>query len=265
MTAAPDHATPAAAERRRIGLIVPSSNTTMETELPAIVRRQQGVPDDLFTFHSARLRLHQVTEEELRRMNAETGRAVREVADARPHVIATACLVAIMAQGNRYHCTAEEDMSRVLGEEDAAAPVVSSAGALLQALGALGAKRIGIVTPYAKPLTKLVAGYIEDAGFEVQDSVSLEVTNNREVGMLDPRGLREHWKRLDLSGCDALVLSCCVQMPSLSAIEAVEQDCGLPTISAATATAWSILRALDMEPNVPGAGSLLTGAGVAAA
>jgi maleate isomerase len=54
-------------------------------------------------------------------------------------------------------------------------------------------------------------------------------------------------------------------MPSLSAIEAVEQDCGLPTISAATATAWSILRALDMEPNVPGAGSLLTGAGVAAA
>ena len=36
-------------------------------------------------------------------------------------------------------------------------PVVSSAGALLTALGALGARRIAMVTPYVKPLTDLVA------------------------------------------------------------------------------------------------------------
>jgi maleate isomerase len=164
-----------------------------------------------------------------------------------------------MAQGNGYHCTAEEEMSQVLAEEDAVAPVISSAGALIEALGALEAKRIGIVTPYAKPLTGLVAGYLEDAGFAVQDSVSLEVTDNRAVAALDANDLREHWRRLDLSGCDALVLSACVQMPSLDAIEAVEQACGLPTISAATATAWSILRALDLEPAVAGAGGLLAG------
>jgi maleate isomerase len=242
---------------RRIGLVVPSSNTTMETELPALLRRQPGTGDGAFTFHSARLRLHQVTEDALRAMNAETGRAVREVADARPEVVATACLVAIMAQGNGYHSVIEEEIRTVLAEEGAAAPVVSSAGALIDALGALGAKRIGIVTPYAKPLTGLVAGYIQDAGIEVQDSVSLEVTDNRAVAALDPAGLLDHWRRLDLSGCDALVLSACVQMPSLAAIEAVEQACGLPTISAATATAWSILRALDFTPAISGAGSLL--------
>ena len=71
------------------------------------------------------------------------------------------------------------------------------------------------------------------------------------------KDLKNHWKRLDLRDCDALVLSACVQMPSLSVIEEVEQCSELPTLSAATATTWAILRALDLEPVAPGAAELL--------
>jgi maleate isomerase len=46
-------------------------------------------------------------------------------------------------------------------------------------------------------------------------------------------------------------------MQSLSMIEEVERRSGLPTLSAATATTWAILRALDLEPVAPSAGSLL--------
>jgi maleate isomerase len=46
-------------------------------------------------------------------------------------------------------------------------------------------------------------------------------------------------------------------MPSLSVLEEVEQRSGLPTLSAATATTWAVLRALDLEPLAPGAGALL--------
>lgn len=250
----------------RIGLIVPSSNTTMETELPELLRRQEAArPQDRFTFHSARARMQQVTEEELRRMNGETERAAHELADARPEVVATACLVAIMAQGKGYHCSAEASIAAALESEGAAAPVVSSAGALLDALRHLGARRVAMVTPYMKPLTALVAEYVEDAGIEVQDTVALEVPDNRAVAALDPEGLRDHWRRLDLTGCDALVLSACVQMPSLPVLADVERECGLPTLSASTATAWSVLQALGIEPAVGGAGSLLDGAGAAEA
>jgi maleate isomerase len=244
---------------RRIGLIVPSSNTTMETELPAILgARERELGGERFTFHSSRMRMKQVTPEELRRMNEQTDRAAAEVADVRPDAVATACLVAIMAQGSGYHCTAQDQISGVLEREGASAPVVSSAGALLDALAELGARRIAMVTPYMKPLTKLVADYIEsDGGVEVHDTVSLEVSDNRAVAALDPNDLREHWKRLDLTGCDALVISACVQMPSLPAIEAVEQESGLPTLSASTATAWALLRALELEPTAPHAGRLL--------
>ena len=244
----------------RVGLIVPSSNTTMETEIPRMLRaREAARPEQTFTFHSSRMRMKHVTPEELRAMNAQMDRCAAELADARCDVVTTACLVAIMAQGAGFHCTAEEQISRVLRQEGAPAPVVSSAGALLKALEDLGARRVAIITPYLRPLTQLVAEYIESNGVVVQDALSLEVSDNLEVGRLDPANLLEHWKRVDLSGCDALVLSACVQMPSLPSIAPVEQACALPVLSAATATAYSILRALDLPTVVPGAGHLLSG------
>lgn len=244
----------------RIGMIVPSSNLTMETELPRMLHaREEALPGDRFTFHSSRMRMKRVTPEELQRMNAQTERASQELADARPDVVASACLVAIMAQGAGYHCHAEGQITGVLQSEGLDVPVVSSAGALLRGLEALGAHRISIVTPYMKPLTKLVADYIEDAGIEVLDALSLEVSDNLEVARLDPAGLLDHWRNVDTSGADALVLSACVQMPSLASIQPVEDEAGLPVLSAATATVFTILSELGLRPQVPGAGHLLSG------
>jgi maleate isomerase len=110
-----------------------------------------------------------------------------------------------------------------------------------------------------KPLTQLVADYIEDAGIEVVDALSLEVPDNLAVARLDPADLGEHWRRLDLSRADALVLSACVQMPSLPSIQPVEDAAGLPVLSAATATAYRLLAELGLPTVVPDAGSLLNG------
>src|SRR4029453_3101821 len=212
----------------RIGLLVPSSNTTMETEVTALLRARELVrPEETFTFHSARLRLEDVTPEGLRAMNEQTERATAELADLRPDVVATACLVAIMAQGPGSHCAAEAEIAAILEREHAHAPVVSSAGGLVDALRALGARRIGIVAPYLRELTGLVVAYLEDAGIEVADAISLEVPDNRAVAALDPHDLEQHWQRLDLRGCDALVLSACVQMRSLDVLEEVEHHSGL--------------------------------------
>jgi maleate isomerase len=245
----------------RIGMIVPSSNLTMETELPRMLHdREEVVSDEQFTFHSSRMRMKHVTPEELARMNAQTERATLELADARPHIVTSACLVAIMAQGTGYHCHAEAQITGVLEAEGLDVPVASSAGALLRGLEAMGARKIAMVTPYMKPLTQLVADYIEDAGVEVCDAYSLEVSDNLAVAQLDPAGLHEHWKKVDTSDADALVLSACVQMPSLAAIQPVEDAAGLPVLSAATATVFTVLSELGLRPVVPRAGRLLSGA-----
>ncbi|TCK26148.1 maleate isomerase [Pseudonocardia endophytica] len=243
-----------------VGMIVPSSNLTMETELPRMLRaREEVIPEDRFVFHAARARMQHVTPEQLRAMNAQAQRAATELADARPDVVATACLVAIMAQGPGFHCTAEDDITAALRAEGAQAPVVSSAGALLSGIAALGARRVAIITPYMEPLTKAVVDYLEDAGVEVVDSLSLQVPDNLAVARLDPADLREHHRKLDLGGADALVLSACVQMPSLPSIQPVQDEIGIPVLSAATATTHRLLTELGLEPRVPGAGALLAG------
>ena len=241
----------------RVGLIVPSSNVTMETELPALLRRHPAVAARGVTFHSSRAALHRVDAESLRRMVAESERCAAELADARVDVVAYACLIAVMAEGRGAHEAAEERLANALAAAGSPAPVTSSAGALVRTLQSLGARRVAIVTPYLKPLTGMVADYLAAYGLEVVDSVSLEVADNVEVGRLDPARLIGHARGLSLARADAVVLSACVQMPSLTVIDEASRDLGLPVLSAATATAREILALLAEEPVVPGAGAAL--------
>lgn len=243
----------------RVGQIVPSSNVTMETEIPAMLRARETVLPDRFTFHSARMRMKKVTKEELAAMDADSDRCAFELSDAAVDVMGYACLVAIMSMGPGYHRVSEKRLHGRTVENGHAAPVVTSAGALVDGLHALGAKRIAVVAPYVKPLTQLVVSYIEGEGIAVQDSLALEIPDNLEVAAQDPANLLAHYKKLDLSGIDALVLSACVQMPSLPAIQKVEDEIGLPVVSAAVCTAHQMLKRLGLEAQVPGAGALLSG------
>lgn len=243
----------------RIGQIVPSSNTTMETEIPAMLRARESVAPERFTFHSSRMRMKRVTKEELAAMDAESHRCAAELADARVDVIGYACLVATMSMGKGYHCQSERRLHEVTEREGAPTPIVTSAGALVHGLKALGAKKIAMVAPYMRPLTELVAAYLEDEGFQVVDKVSLEIPDNVEVGRRDPMALVDIYKRLALDGADVLVLSSCVQMPSLAAIPIVERECGRPVVSAAVCTTYQMLQKLGLRTVVPNAGALLSG------
>lgn len=244
----------------RIGQIVPSSNVTMETEIPAILRGREAVsPEERFTFHSSRMRMKKVTKEELAAMDADSDRCAAELSDARMDVLGYACLVAIMSMGKGYHCQSETRLHEVTIREGAPAPVVTSAGALVHGLRTLQAKKIAMVAPYVQSLCTMVAEYIEHEGFTVVDRVALEIPDNVEVGRRDPMALVEIYKRLDLTGVDVLVLSSCVQMPSLAAIQIVEQECGLPVISAAVCTTFQMLQKLGLRTYAPNAGALLSG------
>ena len=58
----------------RIGQIVPSSNTTMETEIPALFRARETAAPERFTFHSSRMRMKKVTKAELEAMDRDSDR-----------------------------------------------------------------------------------------------------------------------------------------------------------------------------------------------
>ena len=246
----------------RVGLVVPSSNVTVETELPAILGRH---PSATVSFHSSRMRMTTVSPEQLAAMNAQRERCVLELGDADPDVILYACLVALMSVGPGEHQRVESLVAEQLAAGGARARVRSSAGALVEALRALPARRIALVTPYLRPLAEKVVHYLTAEGFEVADWRALGVADNRAVGCIPGERVMAAAESLDLAGVDALVISACVQMPSLSLVEPAEQRFGLPVVSAATAGAFSILRAAGLPLAVNGAGALLRGSAVVGA
>jgi maleate isomerase len=243
----------------RIGQIVPSSNTTMETEIPAMLHAREQIEPERFTFHSSRMRMQKVTKEQLAAMDADSVRCAAELVDARVDVLGYACLVAIMSMGKGYHRASETRLHEVTVKEGHPTPVVTSAGALVAGLQVLGAKKVSLIAPYLKSLTCLVVDYIDAEGVNVVEHISLEIADNVEVGRQDPMALARIYRDLKLNGIDALVLSSCVQMPSLAAVPIVEDQCGLPVVSASICTTHQMLKRLGLKAFVPNAGALLSG------
>lgn len=244
----------------RIGQIVPSSNLTMETEIPALLAARQLIRPERFTFHSARMRMKTVRKEELASMDAQSDRCALELSDAHVDVLGYACLVATMSMGLGYHRVSEKRLHECTQANDGPAPVVTSAGALVDGLRVLKARRVVLVAPYMKPLTRLVVDYLQNEGYEVIDHIALEIPDNLDVARHDPARLPSIVAGLNYADADAIVTSACVQMPSLPVIPRIEALTGKPVLSAAVATTYAMLDRLGLETIAPGGGALLSGA-----
>jgi maleate isomerase len=182
-----------------------------------------------------------------------------QLADAQCDVQAYACLVAVMVQGPRAHEAVAVRLRSATAESGFESPIVTSAGALVDEIKLAGYTKVSLIAPYLPELTATVVRYIEEsAGVEVVDAISLGVSDNCEVGRL-PQANLVHIAdtRLNVTGVDAVILSSCVQMPSLNALVEAETRIGLPCLSAAAATSRSILRSLNLDPGIPGFGSFL--------
>ena len=103
----------------------------METEIPAMLRRREAFAPERYTFHSSRM--HEADGGRAGLDGPRVRRCAQELSDARVDVLRYACLVAIMSQGLGYHRVSQERLHQATVANGGAAPVISSAGALVEA------------------------------------------------------------------------------------------------------------------------------------
>jgi maleate cis-trans isomerase len=96
-----------------------------------------------------------------RAMNAQRERCVAELSDVSCASLVYGCLVAIMAQGPGEDRRVTAAIREQLIDSAAMPALVTSADALIEAIRALGAGRVALVTPYMKPIAQKVVDYIE--------------------------------------------------------------------------------------------------------
>lgn len=89
------------------------------------------------------------------------------------------------------------------------------------------------------------------------DRICFEIPDNLEVGRRNPMQLLEDVKRLNTSNVDVVVLSACVQMPSLPALATAQRVLGLPVTSTAACTVRNMLDLLNLPAGIGSGAAVL--------
>ena len=139
----------------------------------------------------------------------------------------------------------------------AGAPAVTSAQAIGQAVQALGARRIALVSPYSPPVIERAKRYYErNFGLEVVALEGFAATDSYMIGKLGPDNARDAFARIDRPEIEVLVVPG-GNFPTMSFVAAWEREFGKPVITTNQAALWAMMRIMGVRDPLPGLGRLL--------
>jgi len=228
----------------RLGLLIPSSNTTMEREFN-LMR-----PKDA-TVHAARMRLREVVLSELVSMEKELRLEALKLADARVDVIGFGCTSGSLVKGLGHD---REIVSRI--EKITKTPAIATAGAVVDALRALKLSKVSVGTPYTDPINALERRFLEQNGFQIVKMKGLGITDNTEIGRQRQEAVYSLVKDVETAGAEAVFVSC-TNLATIGVIEKLEKELEKPVVSSNTATLWAMLRKIGYKKGIRGYGRLL--------
>ena len=231
--------------RARIGLMVPSGNAICEAELHAML------PPGVVALIT-RLELRGSSEAELAKMLNRLEEAAGLLADARPALLG-------------FHCTAVSTFAPDRAAEIPARitkasglPALTTADAILAALGALGAKRILLTTPYIPAVHEREIAFLAAHGCAVMGGDLMGINTNAEMAQIPPEAIAAQARGAARAApsADACFISC-TAIRSAGVIEALEAELGMPVITSNQVMAWHVLRHLGLQDQPQGFGRLM--------
>lgn len=226
---------------KKLGYVIPSWNTVIEYETARMV------PADV-SAHFSRIVHTNDSPESLLFMTQELPQHVELLHHARLDAVCYGCT------GASFYGGREADR-RLLGEmtEKFGSPVISMAGALVDAAYALGMSRVAVAAPYEAWLLEKLVIYLEEAGLVVTNSVGL----GQQANVLHtPEMAIDLAQRAWTDDADGVILSC-GNLRTLEVLGEIESRIGRPAISSNQAALWSLLNVTGWKGSVPDAGELL--------
>ena len=231
--------------RARIGMVVLASDYTIEHEFRAMID-MPGV--DMF---EARIRNNpQVTPETLSAMEPLiTSTAELILPGDKVDVLAFGCTSASIILGI-------ERIDTLLRAAKPEAKTSNPIAAAFAAFDALGAKRIGVLTPYRRDINEVVRAYITSHGYEVPVFGSFNEEMDPVVAAIDEESLIGAVDTIrDGHDIDAIFVSC-TSVRLANAVANIEARTGLPVTSSNHALAWHCLRLAGIDDTIPDRGRL---------
>jgi maleate isomerase len=237
--------------RAKIGIVVPSTNTTMEPEMHSMA--PHGV-----TFHTARLYLAQSsvrTPEEAQKaadsFREALGIAIRDVMTAEvDHLMIGVSALSFMG-GITGSQRFEEGLKRTVG-----VPFTTASAAARAALDLYGVKRIGILSPHPAMFDEQYIRFFSEAGYQVTRLHRIDCPTTLSIAMVEEGAIRAALRDLIEAGSETIVQVGTDLLITRLADEA-ERWLGKPVLAVNSAMLWHALRAHDIQDRIIGRGSIL--------
>jgi maleate isomerase len=225
------------------GVLIPSTNTTVEIEysrlLPATLQAHVG---RLLTSGNGPFAPSK---------DEDVDYQARLLGTARVEVISLAQTSASLFADN-YDADVTQRMSAAAG-----VPAITSAQAIGQAVQALGAKRIALVSPYSQPVIERARHYYESKyGLQVVALEGFAATDSYMIGKLGPENARDAFARIHRPEIEVLVVPG-GNFPTMSFVPAWEKEFGKPVITTNQAALWAMMKLMGVRETLPGLGRLL--------
>ena len=230
--------------KHRIGLLVPSSNSTVEVEF------YRALPADV-SLHVARLPITQVTPESIAGMVDSLDTEANKLASADVDVIVLGAAAPSFLKGMGYDREVAKRIADGTGK-----PATTASTALLQSLSALGASRIALGTAYTTKVNEIAIAFLRANGIEVVQTECLGYVDNLEIGRLDVQSAYDLGRRIACPEAQAIAFLC-TNWQSMAIIDRLERDTGLPVLSSTQFSLWAALKTIGYAGRIEGYGRLL--------
>ncbi len=233
------------ASRAAIGLLVLATDQTMEHEF-----RQLTALAGVAVYQARLFNDNDITPETLRAMRDRIAPATELILPSlHLDVVAFGCTSASMALG-------EAEVFRQIHRARPGIACTTPVTAAFAAFKVLGARRIGVLTPYAAEVNAVVRGYLDAHGVQVAAFATFDKRDDREAARITVGSIAAGIATLArATRLDAVFVSC-TSLRLADAVATIEAEVGIPVTSSDHALAWHCLRLAGVNDAVDGAGSL---------
>ena len=146
-------------------------------------------------------------------------------------------------------------------EHSGGIPAITSAMAIGEAMRALGARHVALVSPYSEEVNARARHYFEGKhGLKIVALEGFAAKDSYMIGKLGPENARDAFARIDRPEIEAFVVPG-GNFPTMASIAAWEREFKKPVVTTNQAAVWAVLRRLGSKDRIPGLGEAAGDAG----
>ena len=225
-------------QRKRIGVLTPSSNTALEPLTSAMVASAPGV-----SAHFARFTVTEISLEEaaLRQFDdSKILEAARLLADAHVDVIGWSGTSSswLGFERDRQLCARITEATGI--------PATTSVMALNELLSAAGVRTLGLVTPYVPDVQQRIIANYRSIGVDCTAERHLDISVNFDFAGVEPDRLAGLAREVAAAHPDAITMLC-TNLRSAQLVDVLERELGIPIFDSTATVVWKALKLIGAD------------------